>query len=279
MARDWSLVVFTVIGQTAVGLFLVAAGTLYFAAGIPERIAGRDFRLGLVLGVLGLLLAGVVSSFFHLHHPRRAFRAVSNLRSSWLSREIFFLLIFLALLAVLAVGEWTGGAGGPPRRPVFILAGLAGLLFLACMALIYTLPAVPFWDRVATPLSFFLTALMTGTLGASLVFKLAEEAGGFWRPLARVSVVSVALGFAAALLFSPRYGLLDRKEEPSLIPPSAYLGRFHTLRLFLIASGAVLAAVGFLAAAFVAVFSGEIVGRLLFYGLRGGEGKGGLIGP
>jgi DMSO reductase anchor subunit len=278
MARDWSLVVFTVVGQAAVGLFLVAGGVLYFADGVPGEIPGRDFRLGLVLAVLGLLLAGVVSSFFHLHHPRRAFRAVRNVRSAWLSREVLSLLIFLALLAALAFAEWTGAGAGAPLRWLCVAAGLAGISFLACMARIYTLPAVPFWDRVATPLSFLLTAATVGTLGASLVFKLVGGTESFWKPWATASAVLVVAGLTAAVFLFPRYGLLDREEEPSLSPPGVDSALFHRLRLVLLALGAVLALAALLPAAFVSVLAGEILGRFLFYGLRGQAGRGAVTG-
>ena len=36
---------------------------------------------------LGLITAGLLSSTFHLGHPERAWRAMSQWRSSWLSRE------------------------------------------------------------------------------------------------------------------------------------------------------------------------------------------------
>ena len=48
-----------------------------------------DFWLGLIgLGLaLGLIAAGLLSSTGHLGRPERAWRAFSQWRSSWLSRE------------------------------------------------------------------------------------------------------------------------------------------------------------------------------------------------
>src|SRR5258708_1591332 len=48
-----------------------------------------DFALGLVsLGLaLGLISSGLFASTAHLGHPERAWRAFSQWRSSWLSRE------------------------------------------------------------------------------------------------------------------------------------------------------------------------------------------------
>src|SRR5260370_30064530 len=61
-------------------------------------LMGIGVPLGLLpddrwFGVAGLLTAfvlaagGLVSSVFHLRHPERAWRALSQWRSSWLSRE------------------------------------------------------------------------------------------------------------------------------------------------------------------------------------------------
>ncbi len=274
MARDWSLVVFTLLGQAAVGLFLAAGGTLYFTDVAPKGFAGAGFRLTGVLAVMALLVVALVASLFHLRHPLRAFRAVNNLRASWLSREILSLLAFMFLLAALAYGEWTAGMEARPRKWLFVLAGLAGLSFLWCMARIYTLAAVPFWDRLMTPVTFFLTASVLGTLGSALAFELVGAPESIWRSWATAAAALLAVDFLASIFFFPRYGLLDREAESSLIPPGIDGGALHALRLVLLALGVVLAAAAFLTGALLAALAGEIVGRVLFYGLRGRAERG-----
>ncbi len=101
MLKEWPLVAFTVLGQMAVGLFL------FFHA--PFLVRGRAPSPGwfvtwlVVLAlVAALVAAAALVSLFHLRHPLRARFALSNLRSSWLSREILFELVFLGLVALSA---------------------------------------------------------------------------------------------------------------------------------------------------------------------------------
>src|SRR6266702_1302037 len=47
----------------------------------------RQFGAVSLLLALGCITAGLLSSTLHLGHPERAWRAISQWRSSWLSRE------------------------------------------------------------------------------------------------------------------------------------------------------------------------------------------------
>ena len=78
-------------------LGLLPAGTWFAVVG---------FGLALVL-----VTAGLISSTFHLGHPERAWRALSQWRSSWLSREgvaaiVTYVPAGLYGLAWLIVGSW-----------------------------------------------------------------------------------------------------------------------------------------------------------------------------
>src|SRR5512137_1733652 len=97
MLKEWPLVAFTILGQTAVGLFIFGLTPLVMA----DSVSPTDARLFLVVmgAVFILLAAAAVLSFLHLRHPLRAVRALANVRTSWLSREILFELLFMALVA------------------------------------------------------------------------------------------------------------------------------------------------------------------------------------
>ena len=78
-----SVILFTTASGAGYGLlaWLGAAGAF---GGLP---ADRWFGgVAMVIG-LGLVSAGLLASTFHLGHPERAWRALSQWRSSWLSRE------------------------------------------------------------------------------------------------------------------------------------------------------------------------------------------------
>ncbi|MCU0244888.1 MAG: dimethyl sulfoxide reductase anchor subunit [Acidobacteria bacterium] len=129
MFKEWPLVAFTIMGQTAVGAFL------FFH--LPFLVRGRTPYAGwratwLVMLALVLALAGIASliSFFHLRHPWRARFVLSNWRTSWLSREILFELAFMGLVAA---SGWMAWAGAPSRAVLLAAlaaAGLAGALFV-----------------------------------------------------------------------------------------------------------------------------------------------------
>ena len=116
--RDWSLVIFTVLTQAAVGAFLTLQvldrlGTRRGARNGPDdaRNLGTPVRAALPV-VLAVLSVGLFAALFHLSTPLQAARAVVNFSSSWLSREIVFGSLFAALLSVLVWHEWRAACSG-----------------------------------------------------------------------------------------------------------------------------------------------------------------------
>src|SRR5690606_30555761 len=92
---------------------------------------------GVSLGVaLALVSAGLLSSTFHLGHPERAWRAFSQWRTSWLSREGV-----LSVLAFVPAGLlWLAWIVCGPGLWTMILGPIAAALALATVwatAMIY----------------------------------------------------------------------------------------------------------------------------------------------
>ena len=83
MHPAYSVIFFT--SASGGGYFLLALLGLFGALGLLPP----DAALGLAAFGLAFLMTtgGLVSSTFHLGHPERAWRAFSQWRSSWLSRE------------------------------------------------------------------------------------------------------------------------------------------------------------------------------------------------
>ena len=83
MHPAFSVIFFTVTSGIGYGL-LALTGLM-----APLGWISSDIILGSILLVfsLALITAGLLSSTFHLRHPERAWRALSQWRSSWLSRE------------------------------------------------------------------------------------------------------------------------------------------------------------------------------------------------
>lgn len=166
-----SVIVFTVLSGLGFG-FLA-----FLSAGIVPAQGWAAFGLW-GLGV-GLAVAGLVSSSFHLGHPERALRAFTQWRTSWLSREACISVLTLVWLAPVGLADWLG-FGWPPLWG-WIGAALC-LLTVLCTAMIYAqLKTVPRWNHPLTPLVFLAFSLTGGALLA-----------GYWHGLPVLAALMLA---------------------------------------------------------------------------------------
>ncbi len=290
-AREWPLVVFTLLVQIGVGFFLAFPLPLILSGDRPEA---RFMLLISLAGVLVVLAAAGALSFFHLGNPLNAYRTLGNLRGSWLSREIFFLLIASGLLAGLFVLEWTRAGSRTALVVLSVVAALAGLALILSMANIYRLEAIPAWDSPMTPFSFLMTAFVLGALGSAAVstFKLLREGEGAAPfagrlPMNAAALALLVLNFAGVFLFDPNLGIRRIGRRGIEREPSRVLIRLYKLRLAFILS-AVAAVVPMILAkypstpsspvrhlmiwAIIATLASETLGRILFYALFRKEG-------
>lgn len=188
-----------------------------------------DFAFGLVaFGVaFGLIVGGLVSSTFHLGHPERAFRAMSQWRSSWLSRE--------GLAAIVTFGP-SGLYGllwvfyGLNQGIVALVGGLGAALALItvyCTAMIYgSLKTIPAWSTWWTRVAYLVFALMTGAVLAwflAVVFKL--EAAPI---VGRVALVLVAIGLVVKMLY---WEATDKAPAISTAETATGLGKLGKVSL------------------------------------------------
>ena len=166
--KERSLVFFTLLMQSSVGLCL---GLNFLEIGqfvlLPE--SSLFFKAGWLLAFL-LATTGLASSFFHLKVPLHAWRAMSNLKTSWLSREILcasiytFSMLFVASVLHFAVLE----------SFIFVIKWLAlftGLAMIFCMGSAYHLRTVIFWYSAQTIATFYATAAILGLL----IFAILES--------------------------------------------------------------------------------------------------------
>lgn len=167
MRPPWSMILFTTLAGAAQGLMLalVALDTAV-ALGLLAAPAGQLFIAGTVI-VLALSGAGLVAAVFHLGRPMRAWRAMSQWRTSWLSREVLVLPAFMAVTFVWGLAMWFGIATRVPGA----LAALLALALFICTGMIYgAVTVIREWASPLTPLNFATLGLASGlTLGAALV--------------------------------------------------------------------------------------------------------------
>ncbi len=267
-------------------------------AGAEGAAAANPWLTAPLLLVGVLLLAAALVSLAHLGSPRRAWRALGNLGSSWLSREILFLMLFGAGWAAFALLETGGLAGSVAMGAVGGTAGALGLALLWTMARLYRLPAVPSWNTPLTPASFFLTAGSLGALGTALILALeATERGGMWDEGAAVSlgylVLAAALFLFGEFILEPRWRVVRRRAvalvDPGLNPGAGSPERGAHWRPALLAAALVLSTAGIvlltrlnaawatapegalaaaLGAAFAAALGAAVLGRVRFYRSR-----------
>jgi len=157
----WSVILFTTLAGAGQGLFLAA-----FAVGA---------RTEFVLVALLLTAAGLVASVFHLGHPERAWRTAAMWRTSWLSREVIVLPLFMALMFLYGVLQWAGETQ-KALLVGWLAAGACIALFL-CTGMIYAcLKFLQEWHSPLTVLNFALLGTASGlTLAAALAARLESR--------------------------------------------------------------------------------------------------------
>ena len=168
--HDWALVIFTILAQMSVGSFVVL-GIVHFLvarkAGSEEADRMSDRAL---LAIGPVLVLGLIASFFHLGNPLNAYNAIANVGTSWLSREIFSGVAFAVVGGAFAFMQWRKIGSASQRNLLAVLAALIGLVLVFSMSNVYLLRTVPVWDSVLTPVSFFTTTFLLGTLAMGAAF-------------------------------------------------------------------------------------------------------------
>jgi len=118
-----------------------------------------------VLVGLGFANAGLVASTLHLGHPERAWRAFSQWRSSWLSREGVASLSTFAPAIVFAALWWMLGPDVPATRASGAVAAVLGLVTVGCTAMIYaSLKPIRQWHNPHTAADYLIYAVFSGAV-------------------------------------------------------------------------------------------------------------------
>ncbi|MFD0724790.1 dimethyl sulfoxide reductase anchor subunit family protein [Lysobacter brunescens] len=166
MNPAFSVIVFTTLSGTGFGLWFWLA--LRIALGDNAQwFDGIGWALGLITGGV-LVAAGVIASLWHLGKPMRVWRALSQWRSSWMSREGVFAIASMAVAAATVLVQST--VIDLPQEPLVmrLLCALLAPLSLAAIvstAMIYgSLKTIPAWrHRLVVP-AYLLFALLGGGL-------------------------------------------------------------------------------------------------------------------
>ena len=169
------LVAFTLLTQMAVGAFLTLGAIDLWAGGLTNQMSWQALTNGVLLAIGPVVAAGLLAALPHLGAPQNAWRAVANVRSSWLSREILLALAFAGLGGLFAALRWSGTGSPALRSRVAFAAGLCGVALVYTMARVYRLRTVESWDTPLTAVSFFATSLLLGSLGVGTAIALLPD--------------------------------------------------------------------------------------------------------
>jgi len=161
--REWALPVYTILMQTATGsLFFLWLIRLRQSRRRDSDEASRLLGIPLTIILITIFFA-MAGSHFHLGRPFLSLLAITNVRSSWLSREILFtILLFLLTLSIWVLRRVRLASD----RLIDILGWLgilSGWTMIYCMARIYLLPTQIAWNSPATILYYIATTLLLGS--------------------------------------------------------------------------------------------------------------------
>ncbi|TGT72167.1 MULTISPECIES: DmsC/YnfH family molybdoenzyme membrane anchor subunit [unclassified Mesorhizobium] len=168
MHPAFSVVFFTTATGAGYGL-LALLGLLGGLEFIPA-----DFWLGFVgmALALGLIVAGLLSSTGHLGRPERAWRAFSQWRSSWLSREGVASVATFIPTALFGTGWVLLGKSGGWVAAAGLLAAAGAVVTVCTTGMIYaSLKPIAQWHSRYTLPAYLIFAAMTGSVLANALLQ------------------------------------------------------------------------------------------------------------
>jgi Fe-S-cluster-containing dehydrogenase component len=207
LKSEWSLMLFT---SAAAALVALVAGSVKSASTInPFAFAGA-----------AVVTMGLAS--LHLGRLERAYRAVLNLRRSWLSREVVTIPGFLALGSLYAFS-------GPSAIVLGATATLVGFLGLVCADQVYSVlrKSTPAYHHSASVVwtGFFLAGVFSGTAWLAGIFGLGKLALYVLRKLSFIDAGRPVRPIVSAARMG--FGLV--------LPAILWLIDFQSLHVYLIA--------------------------------------------
>jgi len=211
----FSIIAFTVLSGFGYGLAAILGLGLLDPSATATEVAH--------LLALGCIAGGLLSSTLHLGNPQRAWRALSQWRSSWLSREG---VLAIATFAPLACSAWASVVDGRYLLAPGLLGAAGCAATVYCTSMIYSsLRSVQAWHTPLTSACYLAFAIAAGLLGATAVAAMSGQGVGW------VIAALAGLGGAVALKYLWRQRMMT--TTPLSTPESATgLGFIGKVRQF-----------------------------------------------
>jgi DMSO reductase anchor subunit len=223
MHPAFSIVLFTTASGAGFALLLL------LGLGAPLGLLPQSGWFGFVAlaAAIALAAAGLGSSVFHLGRPERAWRAFSQSRSSWLSREGVFAVLTFLPVSIFGVGWVFFGA----TQGFVGLCGIAAAVLAAgtiyCTGMIYaSLKPVYQWHNGWVVPGYLALGLMSGLLVLNFLVRL-------WTVRATGLALLTLAVVAVAWWIKERYWrFIDTNSAPSTVASATALGSRGRVRRF-----------------------------------------------
>ena len=216
MRPAWSIIFFTSISGLGFGL------ASWLVLGFVN-LAEPQHLLLVGLATMALIAAGLLSSTLHLGHPERAWRALTQWRSSWLSRE--GVLAVLALAALALWGLYYARHGMPPLWANALLVGLMLLTVYATSMIYASLRTVARWHHPLTPVCYLMFAASSGLL--AILWVLALLGQPVTASLSLAAMLAVAAAWGVKIIW---WQLAGASGSGSSLATATGLGRLGEVR-------------------------------------------------
>ncbi len=204
MHPAYSVILFTTASGAGYGLifWLSLLGVSGFLP-IERGFGFTAFGLG-----FGLITIGLLSSTFHLGHPERAWRAFSQWRTSWLSREGIAAVITYVPAGLAAIG-WVFYEDITGLWGVMAVAGaLMALITIACTAMIYAcLATIRQWHNPLVVPVYVSLGLATGAVLLNLLVSL------FGYPVGLVELMTMAMLITAMVIKLAYWHRIENEDK------------------------------------------------------------------
>lgn len=160
-----SVIIFTTFSGMGYGLFIWLCGTLLMGDTLSQDQIITGTSLTFILVTIGLL-----SSTIHLGHPERAWRAFSQWRTSWLSREGIMAILTYGPIVFIGGNEFLN-LGLNALIPVMAILGILGsVITIFTTSMIYaSLKAIPAWHNNWVKIGYQIFALSSGGVAYIMV--------------------------------------------------------------------------------------------------------------
>lgn len=279
--REWALPVYTILLQLAVG----SMTTLWVLRAIYRSKFQDEQIEGVLRNPVAIILitttAAMGGSFFHLSRPFHSFQAVFNLGSSWLSREVFFTVLFWGAVVVLWLLQAHVDGHGRIKSLVGWTAVGFGITAIFCMANCYLLPFQVAWNTLFTPVSFYSSVILLGVSATFTMLTMDLRFTLLQNPLkvhTQPQIIRRSLpGFAAApvivvLIILAQYefliNTLSTGNEIAQASARLYLGLYQPLLIFRLITA--IAGAGVLVTAIIRTLCDKIdITKLSFHAYMG----------